>query len=367
MNTTQKKIKGQPALMPRLVADDNGYADHKIAWFDQNGKIMTMKVPSLIQVGGQGLTDAQGSRIGAYQADGTDYTCSSAVTSPIKLRSADYPVSAANRVLFTHALTKAGLLGMPVQAAVTLPFRDLFKDDGSINTQLRQSTQDNFMRGNVEVVGSEAQPEVVSVNVFAEALSAWFDWAFEDNGELSDGFCEMRDFSGEMLVVDIGGSTTDLASLQMVEEGGESNMVIHHGKSGTEAVGVIDAKAKLEELICAALAGEGVEGLLGHAGKIPAALVERVMIHGGGNFAGRSWDFSKQREQACKDVAQRITAFIRSRVGNPAGYFKILVVGGGAIVFQPWIKAILPNAVFSDEFANARGALKFLRDQRPDR
>lgn len=28
-----------------LVVDDNGYADHKLAWLDAEGKIQTLKVP----------------------------------------------------------------------------------------------------------------------------------------------------------------------------------------------------------------------------------------------------------------------------------------------------------------------------------
>jgi plasmid segregation protein ParM len=44
----------------------------------------------------------------------------------------------------------------------------------------------------------------------------------------------------------------------------------------------------------------------------------------------------------------------------PQSYYAIVVVGGGAIVFKEHLQRLLPNAVFSDEFANARGLLKYL-------
>lgn len=351
--------KKNPPLMPRLVADDNGYADHKIAWLDENGRIMTGKVPSMIEAGGQGLSSTTGQRIGVYRVGDVEYTCSSAVSSPMKLRNSDYPVSTANRVLFNHAMARFGLLGMPIRGAVTLPFRDYFNDDGSLNVDLRSRTAENFMRRDVEVVGSQAQPDIQSIAVYSEALSAWFDWAIDEKGNLTKDHDELCELQGEMLVVDIGGSTTDLASLQMVD----GELLINQGKSGTETVGVLDARSKLDELVRGFLAAEGVAGMTGHGGVLPNALLGSILLNGKGNYAGQVWGFEQQRDQACKAVAERVTSYIKSKVGNPATYYAILVVGGGAIVFRPWLEAIFPNAIFSDEFANARGALKYLRSQ----
>jgi len=362
MSATVKKMKSV-STMPRLVANDNGYADHKLAWLDSDGRIMTAKIPACIQAGGQGLASADGKRIGAYEVDGVEYTCSAGVTTPMRLRNSDYPTSIANRVLFNHALARTGLLGMPIKAAVTLPFRDYFREDGSINEGLKDACRTNFEAGGVNVLGCEAQPLVQSVGVYAEALSAWFDWAFEDDGSLSVGYQEMCDSNGQVLVVDIGGSTSDLASLQMVNETYEGEMVINHSKSGTEKVGVLDAKAKLEELIREAMEKEGVTGMAGHGESFPAHWLDRVLSTGKGALAGRQWDFTSERDSACRAVAERINSFIKTVVGNPAMYMAIIVVGGGAIVFQDYLKSTLPNAVFKDEFANARGVLKFMRSQ----
>lgn len=349
-------------VMPRLVADDNGYADHKFAWLDSEGRIMTAKIPSMIQVGGQGLSTTDGRRVGGYLVDDEiEYTCSIGVNEPMQLRTADYPVSVANRVLFTHGLARHGLLGMPVKAAVTLPFRDYFGSDGTINMKLRDQCKKNFETMNVRVMECEAQPQVISVQVYAEALSAWFDWAIQDDGQWSPGYNEMLDTNGEVLIVDIGGSTTDIVSLHMINEPREGDTSINHGKSGTERAGVLDARSKLEELVKEVLEKEGVQGLSGHTGVIPARILERILKTGECNYAGKQWDFRVERDTACRGVAQRISSYIRSVVANPSAYQAILVVGGGAIVFKEWLEPILPNAVFMDEFANAKGLLKFMR------
>lgn len=351
------KTSAAQKMLPRLVADDNGYAAHKIAWLDQKGNIMVGKIPTHIQVGGSGFSTTTGGRVGAYKVDGIEYHCSAILNNPMSLRNADYPQSVANRVLFNHALNKFGLLGMPVRAAVTLPFRDYFNNDGTVNEVLKAKVQQNFQQGGVEVLGSEAQPQVASVRVCAEALSAWFDWAMADDGSMTEGYDELYKLNGEMLVVDIGGSTTDLASLGLVE----GQLLINHEKSGTERVGVLDALAKLEELVRAKMASSGVEGMSGHDSKLPQNILEMILEKGSCQYAGRPWDFSQERDTASKAVAERIVSYIKSKVGNPGAYYGIQVVGGGAIVFRKWIQAMFVNAIFGDEFSNARGALKYMR------
>lgn len=350
-------------LIPRLVADDNGYADHKLAWLDEGGNIMVLKVPALIETGSS-YGSTQGSRHAVYISDDVEYTCSSMAERPLNLRTGDYPVSVHNRVLLTHALTRAGLLNMPLDLAVTLPFRDYFKENGTINTALKEATAANFKKNDVAVGDSDSRTEIRDVAVYAEALSAFFDWAMDDKGVLTQGYEELCDIEGEMLIVDIGGSTTDLASIRISNEERKGQMFINHKKSGTEKVGVLDAKTKLEEAVRTALIEGGVEGLSGHAGKLPDNIVSRILERGEIRYSGQAWDLRSHREQACKAVAEGITRFISSKVGNSGSCYAILIVGGGAVIFRPWLEAMFPNAIFLDEFANARGALKFLIEKR---
>jgi len=349
--------------LTRLVADDNGYADHKLAWLDEGGNIMTLKVPSLIEPGVT-FGSAQGGREGAYAVEGQEFTCSSKVRKPLNLRTADYPFSVQNRVLFTHALARAGLLDTPVEVAVTLPFRDYFSEKGTINTELKEKSASNFIKNDVSLFDSAAKPLVKDVSVYAEALSAFFDWAMDDKGQLTQNYDELCDVEGEILIVDIGGSTTDLASIQISNEVSQGQMLINQAKSGTETIGVLDAKRKLEALMRQEMISEGMNMLEGHTGQLEENVIGRAFETGSVMYAQKRWDFSHARAQACQEVASRITRFINTKVGNPNAYFAILVVGGGAVVFRESLKQMFNNATFLDEFANAKGALKFLMEKR---
>lgn len=353
MNAKQKK------LLPLLVADDNGYADHKFAWFGENQEILVGKIASMVQQGGQPLSDTNGKRIGAYAVSGQAFICSSAVNSPLDIRTADYPTSVPNRVLVNHGLRTFGLLGKPLALAVTLPFRDFYKEDGTIDNDLRSRTAVNFKQNDVEIIDVDSKAEITEVEVFAEAMSAWFDWAITDDGSMSKDYESMAEMIGKMLVVDIGGSTTDLACLQLVD----GVLAIDHSKSGSKKIGVLDAKEKLGELMRAEMQAKGVQGMTGHDSVVPQQLINLVMEKGKVHWAGHEWDFTAQRDKASEEVTDQISSYLKTRAGNTTQYFRILVVGGGALVFEKMLSRIFQNATFSDEFANARGALKYLRDK----
>lgn len=350
-------MSNKPALkmgsvLPRFVADDNGYAFHKLAWFDAEGKIQTAKYPSLVEIGHAKYSSAaEGLPVGTYITDDKEYSCQKAPQSPIPLRNGDYPTSTANRVLLTHSLTKAGLLNMPLKIAVTLPFRDFYRDNGAINDELRKRTAENF-KAPVVVSGGNAQPQIQSVNVYAEALSAWFDWALNENGQMTE---EAQQTSEEMAVIDIGGSTTDICCMRMDE-----SLVINNGASGTQKIGVLDARNELGKRMRDEMIGTG-DAAVGHDEELPGWFIDAVLERGTAKYCGKQWDFKELRSNVLSSVGERITAFIKTSLGNLNRYQVILIVGGGAIVFAELLKKHLPMAEVMDEFANARGALKYLR------
>ncbi|ALN21962.1 MULTISPECIES: ParM/StbA family protein [Ectopseudomonas] len=343
-------------IVPRLVADDNGYADHKIAWFDSDRKILTLKVPSLIEVGStNSLSDAQGNAVGAYEVGGVRYTCDPTVRNPMNIRNSEYPTSLANRVLVNHALTRAGLLGMPARIAVTLPLRDYYNQDGSVNETLKAATINNFTQGEgktVTVIGSEAQPEILSVSAYCEALCGYFDWAMDEACNIRD---EAMNLQGEIAIVDIGGSTTDILAVQL----SDNRLIINNASSGTEKAGVLDAKNALDAKVREHMVKEGV-AVSGHDKSLPAWFVNLIMQKGEAKYLSKDWKLADIRDEACGEVAERITSYIRSKLGNLGNYQVIIVIGGGAIVFKQWLEQMLPGAEFMDEFANARGALKYM-------
>lgn len=337
----------------QFVADDNGYADHKFAWYDAASKIQVGKVPSRIVQGAALRAAAGGNAVDGYTTQGQTFTCAPRLRDPMNLRNGDYPTSAANRVLFAHGLNYFGLLGLPIRASVTLPFRDLFKPDGSVNMIMKEATIANFRDNPVEVIGSAIQPEILSVNVYAEAMCGYFDWLLTDDGEARKDVMEIE---GEIAIVDIGGSTTDIVSLQYSGQ----QLVINNRNSGTEKSGVIDAKELLTSSVTEALIREGViDG--GHDDQLPKNFIDQILMEGKGVWMQDEWDFTAQRDAACLEVARRVTNYIKNTLGGIGHYDAIRVIGGGSIVFRPWLQSMMRLATFGDEYSNAKGALKYMR------
>lgn len=345
-----------------LVTVDNGYADHKVAFFDKTaGAIKLSKVPAIIATG-HTMSTATGEPISAYTVlDGKfkkEFTCSANAPAPVSLRHGNYPLAVENRVLFTHALNSMGLLEKPLKVSVTLPFADYYLSGGKVNSELVNKVVSNFTANNVQSDSGEtkgAKAAIHSARVSPEAVAAWFDWAMDDLGQITDNYDEMLQEEGIVLVVDVGGSTTDIVALGLSPE-----LTVLSERSGTTKLGVLDAVDYMVKGATEELRQLGVDGLDGHD-SVLSDRVRKVMFETGFvRVGGKRYDMSHVLERACKSVADEILNFIRNTAGNIVSYFSIIVVGGGSIVFQEQLRELLPNPVFLDEYANARGALKLL-------
>lgn len=232
-----------------LVADDNGYADHKLAEVGDNGKIECRKYPTSIQMGGSSLTSVDGGKENTYHVvaphqDGETitgtYTCSVAVTQPMELRNSQYPFAEANRVLLHHAMIRGGLSGKTVKVGLTLPFGDFYKTDGSTNEALQLKSVENFQQSNV-IAADGGRVTVASAHVFPEGLCAFYDWGMNDDASITSDYEDLETNDGSMLIVDIGGSTTDIVCIRMVS----GDLMIDHAHSGTTKLGVLDVKEQI--------------------------------------------------------------------------------------------------------------------------
>ncbi|WP_153785246.1 ParM/StbA family protein [Pseudomonas sp. EMN2] len=358
--------KTQSSVRPRLVADDNGFADHKIVQVGQDGKFLQSKFPTLIQIGGSSLTSIDGAKEDTYnaerpaateggQAGSVQYCCSVAVTEPMHIRNQDYPVSEANRVLMHHALHRSGLAGEKVRVGVTLPFSDFFKADGTPNKELQQRCIDNFMQNNVKADGAASNPEVVEVRVYPEALSAFYDWGLDESGNITKGYEYLEETDGSMLIVDIGGSTTDIVSLRMVE----GNLKIAHDKSGSVKLGVLDAGEAINLEYQKAFGS-------GHNSALSPRMVKKILETKQLVTPGGKVDWTSKVDAVMWALAQRITGFITQKVGNISEYQVIHIVGGGAVLFREWLKDVLAGSSFGNEYSIANGVLKYMIAQEED-
>lgn len=339
-----------------LAADDNGYADHKTAVFNLEGKIECSKVPTSIQVGGSNLTNVSGERQDVYKVLDDEgkvlntYTCSGAVTQPLNLRNANYPFVEPNRVLAHHAMIKAGLAGKTVKIGLTLPFGDYFKSDGSYNTEFHDRAVGNFKQSNVVTEKDLSKITVASAHVFPEALSAFYDWGLDEAGNMLPCYESLEENDGSMLIVDIGGSTTDLVCIRMVD----GDMMIDHAHSGTEKHGVLDVKEMIN------LEYQKQFGSGGHESVLSNRAVTKILETGRHRGGGRDLDMTADVQAIIGQVAQRVFSYVEAKAGKINDYEAIHFVGGGAVVFKEALKKAVTFATIGDEFANARGVLKYM-------
>lgn len=344
---------------PIFVADDNGYADHKTAIFTAAGTIDCAKVPTSIQVGGSNLTSVDGGRENIYQVTDAEgnvlntYTCSAAVTQPLNLRNANYPFAEPNRVLLHHAMIKAGLEGKTVKVGLTLPFGDFFKADGSQNTQLIQKAVENFQQNNVLTEKDGLKITIASAHMYPEALSAFYDWGLDDTGNILPRYEELEESDGSILIVDIGGSTTDIVCIRMVD----GNLMIDHAHSGTERVGVLDVKEQINAEY------QKKYGSGGHESSLSSRAVTKILETSKHRGGGRDLDLTADVQAIIGQVAQRVVNYVESKAGKIGDYQAIHFVGGGAVVFKHALQKAVGFATIGDEFANARGVLKYMVEQ----
>ena len=352
--------KTQSTSRIRLVADDNGFADHKVVHVGPDKAFQRTKVATLIQMGGSSLTTVNGEKQDTYiaerpvhtegqQAAIVQYTCSAAVTQPLHIRNGEYPVSEANRVLMHHALHKAGLAGEKVRIGVTLPFSDFFKADGTPNKELHQRCIENFIQNNVKLHGAEANVEIVEVRVYPEALSAFYDWGLDEEGNTTQGYEYLEASDGSMLIVDIGGSTTDIVSLRMVD----GRLLIDHDKSGSTKLGVMDAREAINLEYQKAFGS-------GHNSALSPRMVNNILETKTLSTPSGKLDWTANVHAVMWTVAQRINGFISERVGNTAEYQVIHVVGGGAVLFKEWLQEVLAGSSYGTEYSIANGVLKYM-------
>jgi len=354
-----KSIAPKKTTQIILAADDNGYASHKTAYFNADGKIECIKVETNIQVGGSTLTGVNGEKEDSYHVyhdDGSvlaTYTCSTSNISPLELRNSDYPFVEANRVLMHHALVKSGLAGASVEIGVTLPFRDFFGQDGSKNHAYIEKSRLNFIKNDVVAEKGQQKVNITGAGVYPEGMSAFYDWAMDDECNTTPGYDELDDNDGNALIVDIGGSTTDIVCIRMIDR----NIKIDQMHSGTEKIGVHDVREQINSVY------QQKFGSGGHESSLSPRAIARIMETGSHRAGGQQREMQADVAMIIRGVTQRIVSYMRTKAGDIKSFDVIHFVGGGAVLFADALKKEVPTATLGDEFSNARGVLKYMKAQ----
>lgn len=325
---------------PILVAVDDGFRQIKLVTADRRHAQLSVARPGFTLGGALGSAGGDAGA-GAYRTQGRDFTVDPDIEGE-DTRFDDYALSDINRVLVHHALYANGLSGRDVVLASGLPFGLYFRAGTTeSNGDLLKRKMENLAIP-VESMDGRKPPRIVGQFVGAQGLMAYIDYALDDANNWREGM----DPSAPVVVVDVGGRTTDTATIIR-------GSTVDHAASGTINVGVTHVLDHLRSLIMARFDVAGVR---------PSRL-ETFLRSGKVQLRGEWHDISAEREQAVDLVLQQVRRELQRRVGDAADMQAVLLVGGGAALLASGLKTGYRHLVVPEdpEFANARGMLKTLR------
>lgn len=317
---------------------DDGYAETKIVM--QDGR--SFRIPSIAKAGVMNQVSISGSEttIFPYQTNEGNYiTGEISESDPTAFD--EYPVSALNRVIVSHAIRQAGIpAGSEVVICTGLPVKKFYVA-GSLNKDLIKKKKQNLLKNDVVPLNGGVLPQIVKHDVVSEGIAAWMDIIMQrdEKGNLvvNDDLKKQR-----IGIIDIGGRTTDIAVIQ--------NGNLDTSRSSTINVGMLAVKEyvkeHLDEKFSASLSNEQLS---------QAIELKKVKMFG-------AWEpVESIVNSAEQTVAARIEAECKRCLNQSSDLDKIVFVGGTVMAIEQYLKGWFRQQTIGDDpaFANARGMQKF--------
>ncbi|EGR3229545.1 ParM/StbA family protein [Vibrio parahaemolyticus] len=332
-----------------FVGVDDGFRETKV-WVSDDVKIV---IPSQARAGEMTQISIDGGAKTVFPYETKD---GAFIVGKIKESDAtsndDYPISAMNRVLVTHALISLGFTGANRLAIATgLPYKRYYRGKDK-NLPLIKAKRKNLLLNDVKEVlyapnGKNLSnlniPRIVEHHVISEGIAAWMDYVLERDPETGNLTMNKDKSSVPTAFVDIGGRTTDIAVIE--------DCNIETDKSTTIEAGMLN----IENLVKEKISDE--------YDVIPTtAQMNQVMKTKMFRAWGTDYDVSEFIELAIKQEMAKIHAEVSRRLGSAADLDSVNFVGGTTVAveheLQGWFRN--QNIVKDPGFANARGMAKFI-------
>ncbi len=352
--TMKKGIDALKALHEagyQFIADDYGHNSHKAITVGADGTITTLKVSSLVNVGmDHVMTDISGKATAAYKIDGELYTCNDSLGRESKSLLDSYQYSNENLALFSHCAERLNLWDKKLIVATTLPVKRM-ESDGNMEKVLAQ------FKKPVVRLDYDGELKIVHHMVVAEGQAAFWDWALNYDGSVVKEATDVK----TAMVIDIGGSTTDIATITIA---GQLSVSLDKARCfNFEGFGLVALKDEMSKIIKSKLKSALPEQFKGAAGNIAANTIDNAFDTGFiSNFPMHSApiDISKEVLALKNDWVDQLIRLVIDHVKRLDGYNKIIIAGGGAVALEREINSKLPGCAFLDEYANVNGLAKLL-------
>lgn len=329
---------------PCLVAIDDGYAQIKRYGQAPDGTIDRDVNRSSVRSGRNGIGSVSGDGfVGLYDTEVGAFTVSEDIEAE-NTQFDGFHTSAMNRVLVTHSLVSAGVYdGQSIKLITGLPvadyFRNGFKDDEKIELKIKN------LQKPVTLLSGGNIPQITEVVVGCQAIAAWYDYALDDNLDVRN------EVDGEIAIIDIGGRTTDIATVI----GGKS---VDHRRSGTANIGVLDVYKDVNREI---------SNRFDLRSELPIKLVDQAVRTGRIKLWKKIEDVNDIVQAVIAEYQDKIAREVERQINSGATMNAVVFVGGGSALFSN-IAAEFPNGeiIEDPEFSNARGLFKFARYKEQD-
>lgn len=252
-----------------------------------------------------------------------------------------YPTSALNRVLVTHALRLSNIPShIRLRIGSGLPIRRYYKGK-EINKPLIKGKIANLAREDVFGKDGYRPPKIAKHDVISEAVGAWMDYVIENN----DGkFLVNTDKVEEKTaIVDIGGETTDIAVIK--------DWDLDWDKASTiDNLGMINIKQSVRDAVYTEFEVD-----------INQQQLDKALETNKINLWNNDYDIGEIIEGNIKNVANSICTEIQSRLKAGADIRNVLFVGGTVSKIGKYLEGLYPQQriVPNPQYCNAMGFYKY--------
>lgn len=328
-----------------LAAIDDGYAQTKVYGERPDGTVGKYHMRSSVRPGRYGVGSISGDGfMGLYDTEEGPFTASEDVEAE-STQFDNFHTSTMNRVLVNHGLVGAGYGGMEVDIITGLPVADFFGADGAKDEAKIALKKANLQKPVQLVSGSSKVAVLKKITVGCQAVAAYIDYALDDD------LNEIQDVDGAVAIVDIGGRTTDIATVI----GGSR---IDHARSGTANIGVLDVYKAVKQGIWAR---EKIRD------DFPINVIDKAVREGFIKLYGQKMDVTDIVANVVAEYQAKLAREIERSISTGAAMNAVVFVGGGSALFKDIAKTFRNGHMAEDpEFANARGLYKYVRYQNQD-
>lgn len=330
--------------MKYYIGGDDGYDETKIVLHTGDGS-KCFKIASQAKSGEQTNVLLKGgeSRVFSYDTDEGRFSIGN-IREADPTSFDDYPLSAMNRVIVSHAIRHARLKESDeIVIATGLPLKKFYTPSGRPNKELIEAKIKNLLKNDVRGIEGYKVPKIVKHEVLSEGIAAWMDFVIEEDakGRLSfnEAYVDMR-----MAFIDIGGRTTDIA----VVKGGELEL----DRSNTVECGMLNVKNDIASAISAEF------------GVNPSTeQMREVMDTGSLKLWGKENNIDEIIQSKLKETSLRINSATKLCLKDASDIDLVVFVGGSTNRMEKYLENWFRNQSVGEQpgYANARGMCKFVR------